>query len=358
MDDLQSKITEDCTLWIDYDQIAFQAASAMEERSINAVHKASGRKMPFKNKTEFWGRSKKSVGGWLETLNLKNEEAGKPTFTKEDFEIEDVFTSVDEVAYVLQASKTKVVGLCKHVGLESYAGAIGKGETFRHHLELPKFYKGQRDEHKPAWLSETKDYLETKHNGEVVTVIEADDFLTKKQFLGWRNFKKTGKISHITASLDKDSLHTPGFLFNFNKIDGIYKHPEIIVIDESIGNIWLNKKGEVKGWGSYWLAYQLLIGDSTDNIRPYQDFGIKYGEKSFYNEVKDIISQAELFTFVKDKYHSWFPNGVEFTSWSEKQISISTDEWLETIFSLIYMHRVDNDPTTFAKMLQHYQSKA
>ena len=362
MSELNEKTNEDTTLHIDYDIIAFNASSAMEERSIVATHKTSGRKMPFKNRTEFYGRGK-TIGGWLGSLNEKNEASGKTVFTKDDFEIEDIYTHAEDVSHVFQSAKTKLNNLCKHLGIHNYCGVAGSGPTFRHSFEMPKEYKSERDPHKPFWLKDTKDYLISKHNGSIAEVVEADDIIVQGQYKGWRNYKKTGIITDIALSIDKDSLSTPGFLFNFNKNQstGKYKYPEVIIIDDGIGDLWVNEKGkskEVKGYGSYWLAYQLLLGDSTDTIRSYQDFGIKYGEQTFYKEAVDIKTQAELFTFVKDKYHLWFPNGVSFTSWTGKEMEISTDEWIETIFRLVYMQRVPNDPTTFAKMLQHYQSKA
>jgi len=177
----------------------------------------------------------------------------------------------------------------------------------------------------------------------------------------------TGKTSYVIASIDKDSLHTPGFLLNFYRDKGetTYKQPDIIYIDDSIGDLWIIEKKDskgrvskdIKGWGSFWLAYQLLMGDSTDTIRPYQDFGIKFGDQACYNLIRPCTTQAQLFNVVKTQYHTWFPEGVKYTSWTGKEISMTTDEWLEIIFSLVYMHRVDNDPTTFASMLKDYEDK-
>ena len=354
--------SDNCKLHIDYDIIAFNASAAMETRSVIVKHNSSGRTMPFKNRTEFYGRGK-TIGGWLYETNTKRAEAGAPIFSKEDFTIEDVYNHNPEESHVYQSAKTKVNGLCNYLGVYDYCGGVGIGRTFRHDLLLPKEYKSERDPHKPFWLPSVKDYLVSKHNGYEVRDVETDDKIVQAQFKGWRNFKSTGEITDVALSIDKDSLSTPGFLFNFNKDQstGRYKHPEIIVIDDGIGRLWIEEKGktkQVKGWGSYWLAYQLLLGDSTDTIEPYKPFGIKYGEMSFYKEVSDIRSQAELFSFVRDKYRTWFINGVSFKAWNGEQVEISSDQWLEIIFKLIYMHRVDNDPTTFSKMLQHYQSKA
>lgn len=345
---------------IDYDQVAFQAASAVEKRRILAKHAASGSEKEFDNKTEFWGKSKTEIGGWLGALNAKREEQGKRPFTKEEFEIIDVQYVPDTLSHAFQAAKTKVQAILKHLSLEKYCGVIGVGKTFRHAFKMPTEYKSERSDIKPLQLSDTKDYLVDQHNGDVVTVIEADDELEKYGFQGYKDYKRTGKFSYILASIDKDSLSTPSILFNFYKEDGVFKNPDIILIDESIGDLWIVEKGkkkEVKGWGSFWLAYQMLMGDKTDSIRPYQDFGIKFGDVSCFKLISECKTQAELFQKVKDTFYTWFPEGVKFTSWDGEAVELTTDQWIETIFQLVYMKRWDNDNTTFESMLQAYISQ-
>lgn len=332
----------------------------MEKRSIQAVHNASGNIKEFASRTEFWGDSKKTIGGWLGALNKSREEAGKKPFSKEDFTIQDVQMVPDDISHTFQAAKTRIGGILSHLKLRHYCGVIGVGKTFRHSFEMPVEYKSERSELKPIHLADTKDYLVEHHNGDVVTGIEADDALEHLGYKGYLSYKETGKFSHVVASIDKDSLHTPSLLFNFYKQDGVFKYPQIILIDDSIGDIWIlekSKKKEIKGWGSMWLAYQLLVGDKTDSIRPYQDFGIKFGDMSCYKLIRDCKTQAELFQTVKNQYHTWFPDGVKFTSWTGVNISMSADEWLETIFQLVYMKRWENDETTFESMLQGYISE-
>lgn len=359
-------VNEDTEVCIDYDQIGFQAASALEKRAIEAVHLASGRRKQFKHKTEFWGAGK-AVGGWLLTQNNERLEKGLKVFEKEDFEIVPIQIPAENIAHTFQAAKSKLEGIVKHLKLTKYSGVIGVGKTFRHALDLPKEYKSSRADTKPIQLSETKDYLVEHHNGDVVVDIEADDAMEIKAFAGYNDYLITGKTSCIIASMDKDSLHTPGFLFNFYREPGstVYKEPFVIFIDDSIGAIWINEKTnakgkvtkEVKGWGSFWLAYQMLMGDDTDTVRPYQDFDIKFGDLSCYALIHECSTQYELFSVVKQQFHKWFPEGVKFTSFTGEEISITTDEWIERIFQLVYMKRVHNDTTTFESMLQGFQEK-
>lgn len=332
----------------------------MEKRSIHAVHKASGNVKEFENRTEFWGNKKNDIGGWLGALNASREKDGKKLFTKEDFEILDVQTVPEKIAFTFQAAKTKIAGILDHLKLTKYCGVIGVGKTFRHSFPMPKEYKSERSELKPLQLSDTKDYLVEQHNGDVVTGIEADDALEIYGFSGYQAYEETGKFSHVVVSIDKDSLSTPSLLFNFYKEDGVYKNPCIILIDDSIGDLWILEKGkkkEIKGWGSLWLAYQMLMGDKTDTIRPYQDFDIKFGDMTCFNLISKCKTQAELFQTVKTQFHNWFPEGVSFTSWDGADVWMETDAWIETIFQLVYMKRWANDETTFESMLQDYISK-
>lgn len=331
----------------------------METRKISAVHKASGNTKEFDNRTEFWGKSKNDIGGWLGALNASREKAGKHPFTKEDFEIHDVQIVPEKISHTFQAAKTKIAGIVEHLKLEKYCGVIGVGKTFRHSFKMPKEYKSERSDIKPIQLSDTKDYLVEQHNGDVVTGIEADDALEIYGYAGYLQYKETGKFSYVVVSIDKDSLHTPSLLFNFYKEDGVYKNPCIVLIDDSIGDLWIvekAKKKEIKGWGSFWLAYQMLMGDKTDTIRPYQDFDIKFGDMACFKLISECKTQAELFQKVKDQYHIWFPEGVKFTSWCGEEMEITADEWMETIFQLVYMKRWANDETTFESMLQEYIS--
>ena len=347
---------------IDYDQIAFQAASALEKRHIQAIHKNSGNIKEFETRTEFWGGSTKTIAGWLGALNAEREAQGKTLFTKDDFDIADVQTPPDNIAFTFQAAKTKIAYILEHLRLQKYGGVIGVGKTFRHSFLMPTEYKSERSDLRPIQLSDTKDYLVEQHNGDVVTGIEADDAIEIKAFTGWLDYKRTGKFSYIAVSIDKDSLSTPGLLFNFYKESGspLYKNPDIIFIDDSIGDLWIQEKGkkkEIKGWGSFWLAYQMLMGDKTDSIRPYQDFGIKFGDMACFKVISECKTQAELFQKVKDQFYIWFPEGIKFTAWNGEDVSVTTEEWIETIFQLVYMKRTDNDETTFESMLQAYISE-
>lgn len=340
---------------IDYDQIAFQSSAAIEETKIQATHIPSGRTMEFKNVSTFWGRKKNSLeGSWLGDQNVMREVEGKRPFTREEFSIEKIQIA-PEKSHALYAAKTKVNTICEHLGIENYFGVLGSGETFRHELSLPKKYKSNRDDKpRPLLLDVTKDYLKEKHGAQIVTGIEADDRLTQYANQGYTDYLNTGKFSYIIASMDKDGNSTPSLNFNLYRKDNKFKYPDPFIVPDGLGELWM-QEGEVKGYGEMWLAVQMCKGDTSDNVRPYQDFGIRYGDASCYADFADAKDSHDLWSRVVERFKTWFPDGVEYTSWDEKEMKLTPGQWASMMFQLVYMQRIPDDKTTFFKMLKHYK---
>ena len=92
---------------IDSDQTTYTAASANERRTIKVTNKETQEVLEFKTRTEFWGRKKLSLGGWLADQNLQREVNGLPLYTKDDFIVEDVQTPQD-VRLCLSNVKSKI----------------------------------------------------------------------------------------------------------------------------------------------------------------------------------------------------------------------------------------------------------
>ena len=79
-------VDENTVVLIDGDQSAYVLAAANESRTIEVTHKQTGRKKEFKNRTEFYGNKKTTLGGWLADTNIQREIKNLPLFTKEDFD--------------------------------------------------------------------------------------------------------------------------------------------------------------------------------------------------------------------------------------------------------------------------------
>ena len=109
-------------LLIDMDIISYRAAAVSEVRTIEVLHKASGKSKNFKTRTEF----KK----FLKDNNIE--------YSPEFYEIQDV-QQAKPVSHALQIVKSQVNKLKSELEATDVYGFIGKGGTnFRLNLELPK----------------------------------------------------------------------------------------------------------------------------------------------------------------------------------------------------------------------------
>lgn len=363
--DWRDKITEDCVVVLDLDQSCFVSAAKGEERSIIARHKASGREKTFKNKREFYGTKKKAVSGWLadqnKNLEVKAKAVGKvfKPFTKEDFEIIDV-QKPQPIENVLQIVKTKISYIFKHLDIneENALGVLGGENNFRLLLPAPEIYKGNREDLlRPLLLEKTREYVNKKYNTVVVDNLEADDYLSILAYKGWINYQKTGKFNTLVVSFDKDQKGTPGLLFDTNRIENNgkrdWKHPIPMIIDDSMGEIWM-ENNIVKGWGKKFLGYQMLCGDNSDNIKPYQTFKLpeRFGDTAAFKLIGHLQTEYEMWSAIVNQYKYWFPNGVEFTSWDGSYKKMTAGQWASIIFQMVYMKRTKNDKTTLTTELK------
>lgn len=108
--------------------------------------------------------------------------------------------------------------------------------NYRDEVATIKQYKGNRKENrKPHWYNQLKDYVLEYHKAEVVDGREADDAL------GYNQTEDT-----VICTIDKDLKMIKGQNFDF-------VNNKLIYVSEQEGNIFFLK--------------QLLTGDSTDNIQ-------------------------------------------------------------------------------------------
>lgn len=361
--DWKSKISNDCVLVLDLDQTCFVSASGAEKRSIEVTHIESGRKKIFKNRDAFWGRTRKVPGGWLKDQNANMEVKAKAEgreftpWTRDDFTVEDIQTP-EPVENCLHILKTKINVIFEHLGFsgDSGLGVLGGENNFRLMLPAPERYKENRDGTlRPILLAETREYVKKKYNAKVIDGVEADDYLSMLMYSGWETYKKTGKFNYLAASFDKDQKGTPGLLFDTmrDSEEKKWKHPVPMIIDDSMGAIWM-EGNKVKGWGKKFFGYQMLCGDSSDNIKPYQCFDIdgRFGDTSAFNLIGHLQDEKSMWQAIVAQYQQWFPKGVEFTSWDGSKKKMSAGQWASIIFQMVYMKRTPGDKTTLASELK------
>lgn len=329
------------------------------------MHKASGREKVFKNRKEFWGLTKNVVGGWIKDENTNREVKAKAAgreftpWTRNDFEITDV-QEPEPVEYCLQILKTKVDGLMTHLGLTNGMGVLGGDDNFRLLLPAPEQYKSNREDTlRPLLLEETRQYVQKKYNAKVIHKMEADDYLSMLGYEGFLHYKEHGKFNKMIVSFDKDQRGTPSLIFNSlrekDKVTGNSKwvHPIPMLIDDSMGEIWI-ENSKVSGWGKKFFGYQMLCGDSSDNIKPYQcfDIGSRFGDTAAFRLIGHLNTEKEMWTAIVNQYKTWFPNGVTFTSWDGTVKKMSPGQWASVIFQMVYMKRTPTDRTTLGSELK------
>lgn len=361
LEDWSHLIDSNTKLVIDCDGILFKAASIAEKRKIKVTNKITKEQQVFDNRTEFWGRTKKTIGSgsYLYNLNLERESEGLELYTKEDFTIEDT-QEVHMSIQMCQKLVTDHLALIRdHVGVDNLVLLAGDKDNFRLKLPLPEPYKGNREgTARPLLLKELTTWFKDK----LVTHptpygIEADDYLTMFGFKGYLNYIKTGKYSYIVATNDKDQKITPCLLLDWTKekAELVRKNMyHIEATDKSVGQIKM-VKNEVKGVGLKYLAYQITVHDNADHYGAIKFFNhASYGDKTFFLDFNPLKTPKDILQKVVDKYQEWFPDGVKYKSWCGKDMELTWLEYAELQFQCAYMKRTLNDKTTLEDLLKRF----
>lgn len=150
----------------------------------------------------------------------------------------------------------------------------GKG-NYRFDIAVTQEYKGNRKgAEKPKHLEKAREYLTNKYGAVTVHGREADDAIAT----GVTSF---GEPQHsAVASVDKDYLTVPGWLFDFTKGKWTYQNRTDALL----------------------MFYgQMLTGDRVDNIRGIHGIGPKKAEKILEGLVtEDRMWEAVLETFLEN----------------------------------------------------------
>lgn len=170
--------------------------------------------------------------------------------------------------------------------------------NFRDKIATIKPYKGNRDPtHKPKYYKEIRDYLMGVWKAELIEGHEADDALAMAQWA-------CPDRSTCIVTIDKDLNMIPGWHYNWVKEE---------MFDVSISDANRN---------FYW---QMLVGDTTDNIPGIRGVGPKTADKLLRKDAEE----AEWKGIVKDLYY--------------KEYGPRYEEALREIAMLLWMWRKPND---------------
>ena len=157
--------------------------------------------------------------------------------------------------------------------VEKYEVWISGKNNFRYQV-YPEYKANRIGMKRPKWEQEVKSYLVHTYNAKVSDGCEADDMM------GVRSMQE-GKDLGIIATIDKDLNMIPGWHYNFVKKELFHVTPEE---------------------ADRFFFYQLIVGDTTDNIKGVPGLGPKKAEKllsgystpqEWYSVIRELYSCEE-----------------------------------------------------------------
>lgn len=233
----------------------------------------------------------------------------------------------EPLSHVLHLIKQRIDHTIEQTEADEYEVYIeGKG-NFREEVALD--YKGNRTGEKPEFFKESRQFLIDQYNATQVTGMETDDmvsYLLYQDYLTHNGDKHECQV--VLSSPDKDLRNTPGWHHNPLKGEVFWVTPE-----------------EAKEH----FLYQLLAGDTVDNIKGLPYVTPKMREKYNLNSTKVgkvtaekvIKATSEPHKAVLECYLAW----GEAEGYSEED----TMDYLLQQGQLLWMTReiVDGEPVRF-----------
>jgi len=181
------------------------------------------------------------------------------------------FASQDVPVHFARARMDTWIGdICRACNTMDYKVFLTSEDKSNFRYELYPEYKANRKSPKPTWYNELRSHIISNHPTEVAFGVEADDLLGIAQ-----------SDSTILASIDKDLDQIPGKHYDFVK-DILYEVSK--------------EKAERFFW------YQLLMGDSTDNIKGIPGCGTKTASRILDSAIK----AAEYPLLVYEAYEKYY----------------------------------------------------
>jgi hypothetical protein len=268
-------------------------------------------------------------------------------YKPESYEFTDIQTP-ESLANALHTIKTQLNKWKTKFDPDVVKVLIGGKDNFRESLPLPKKYKGNRkDMLIPVHREDAKMYLQERHKAEVIDGCETDDALI---YYGYEYLKKGYEV--IVSSVDKDALAYSGLkVYDFREDDN---KPVLIPDFGYLEVIEKDKTKTVKGVGFLWYCQQMLTGDGTDNYRPFEVRGVKFGEMSAYKALKDTKTHKEALESVIQQYKTVYPEPFTFVDWTGKEQTFDYLDFLKLYHKCVRMKETKEDDLDFVKFCQRY----
>jgi len=245
--------------YVDSDTFVVRCAKMMQEDYIEVLHKPSGRKKEFRNKTEFGIRGEKIIeGNWLDLQNKARIDKSLEPFPIEDFEIlskarlNPEFSNYEEAlkqAEMVFASHIKAIKV--EMDSEDYTLCISSGNgNYRDFESKTIGYKSGRGD-KPIFFQEFKESVAQTYKNKIwwTDNQEAEDLL-----------QHIAKQQEALYGEDRSKWDACGAW-----------------VDKDVNQVYLTHKNYDKydlGWIEYdkfycekTLVAQTISGDNTDTIQ-------------------------------------------------------------------------------------------
>jgi len=202
----------------------------------------------------------------------------------------------EDVSHALYNIKNALTNILdKFQGFEYYKLYLTGKDNFRKEVATIKPYKGNRkDTDKPKYYNEIREYMINHWNAEVIDGREADDALASEQ---WKHPDR----STVICSIDKD----------LNMVSGLHYH----FVKDILYDVSLHEANRMLFW-------QLLVGDSSDNIPGIDKIGPKTADKLLPIEHTEKQWQDTVVQKYKDQYGS---------KWKEAYNEVATLLWMQRV---------------------------
>jgi 5'-3' exonuclease len=187
------------------------------------------------------------------------------------------FASQDVPENIAKARLSETMGMILDtLGTTKYRAFLSdSANNFR--LKLFPLYKANRPSEKPVHHEALREFLLSRWKAEVSEGQEADDALGIDQWLDQDNT--------IICSIDKDLMQVPGQHYNW--VTGVRKY---VTDSEARYRFW----------------YQVLVGDSTDNITPKQGLSCPgIGPEKAYAALEGCYTEQDYFQSTRELYKKY-----------------------------------------------------
>lgn len=165
-------------------------------------------------------------------------------------------------------------------------------DNFRFEVAKEKEYKAGRSSVKPFHFNNILQYTLSNYDFHInEDGLEADDAMCIEQY----KEVKENRFSTIICSRDKDVRQCPGWHYSWECGKQAAVGP--ILVDE-LGFLEQKDKDKIWGVGNKFFYYQLLVGDSVDNVGGLYNKGPKFA----YNLLKDTTTTRQTYEFVAEVY--------------------------------------------------------